>query len=672
MEITMKFNDLIKVLGIFTLSSLLLACNSEKNSEKETSHQNIMVTPDNFIRAETDRMFSFFIKNAGGKINEFFYIRKPTPLDAQTVIRMNKDTLYMGGVIDTEGGATITMPEIPKDRYASIEVFDNDHYVPIVFYKAGTYKLPQDTKYAGIAIRIQVKDANDPEEIKLVNALQDQFKINATSADPFPAFKWDKKSLDSLRAKYEKDSASYSSWKGMQGPRGKANEATRHIAAAAAWGLFPEWDASYLNYSGNHNYQVCHTATYPVPDNDAFWSITVYGNDGYMKNDNVILNNANTQLNDDGTFTAFYGSKASCGDVVNRLDVSEGWNFLMRVYRPGQSIIDDKYKMPAAQPVNKTLVTEANFAVAETDLYMTRHVKDHAVNTIRHSLNTSSKDEQFVIRENQDVLYSHAVVDVSKGATLTNPKWDVYSIIQVMDENQYTIAAIYPGETVTITPDMLALGSHVFLNIRTGLRSLDEKGLNEAHKHQQSYVISANSAKPYISKSFDSESRDKVRAELLTHITDKDFMPWKAFGLKSEVDDRSFLVGSAAGWAGLPAKHATYMSNIQPTGKVKSGVCSSITLPVPPLQYDKGAFFSVTTYNAAGWIATNNFALNNRQASVNNDGSYTFRFNCDGQKNNMDVEENWTMVIRLYMPESVDSILEYVKNVTESAAITVN
>jgi len=650
--------------GCFAIATMTLGFASIIHAENRT-----MVTPETFIRAETDRMFQDFVKTADGRINKFFYIRKPTPLDAQTVIRMNKDTLYLGAVIDTEGGATITMPEIPNGRYASIEVLDNDHYVPAVFYKPGTHKLPEDTKYVGIAIRIQVNNANDPEEIKEVNALQDQFRINASSADPLPSYKWNIESLDALRTQYEKDSAAYSSWKGMQGPRGKVNEKTRHIAAAAAWGLLPEWDATYMNYSGDHDYRACYTATYKVPENKAFWSITVYGNDGYMKHENNTLNGANVQFNDDGTFTAYYGSKEACGDVPNRLDATEGWNFLMRVYRPGSSVIDGKYKIPAALPVS-TVVTEKNFTVAETDLYMSRLVKDYPANTIRHSRKTSNKDEQFVIRENQDVLYSHAVVDISEGATLTNPEWDVYSSIQVLDENQYTIAVIYSGENVTISPEMVALGSHVFLNIRTGLRSLDEKGLDEAHKHQDGIVIKANSSKLYKSKGFDRKSQDTVRAELITHLADKDFKPWLGFGSSDEVDARSFLIASAAGWAGLPVKHATYVSSIQPTGKAKDGQCSSITLPVPPLQFDKGAFFSVTTYDTDGWIAADNFALNNRQAEPNKDGTYTFRFNCKGEANNIQVKKSWTMIIRLYIPESVDKILKYVKTLDETAKIT--
>ena len=222
------------------------------------------------------------------------------------------------------------------------------HYCPFVIYTSGTHELPRDTKYLGVGVRIQVfnpKDANDA----LVNKLQDQFIIKANGADPLPEFKWDLPSLKALTAQYEKDSAQYSSWKGMMGPRGKVNEKTRHIAAAA-WGLFPEWDATYLNYNGGEDPNVCHEATYQVPENKAFWSITVYGNDGYMKSDNNIVNSSNVKLNADGTFTVYYGSKEGCGDVPNRLDVTEGWNFLLRIYRPGPSVLDGSYKVTKAEP----------------------------------------------------------------------------------------------------------------------------------------------------------------------------------------------------------------------------------------------------------------------------------------------------------------------------------
>ena len=264
---------------------------------------------------------------------------------------MNRDTLYSMGIVDTSQGATITVPELPNDRYVSVYLVDNDHYCPFVIYSSGTHELPRDTKYLGVGVRIQVFNPQDSDEVALINKLQDQFIIKANSAEPLPQFKWDLQSLQALTDQYEKESTQYSSWQGMMGPRGQVDEKTRHIAAAAAWGLFPEWDATYLNYSGGHDYRVCHQATYQVPENEAFWSITVYGNDAFMKSDNNIVNSSNVKLNADGTFTVYFGSVETCGDVPNRLDTTEGWNFLMRIYRPGKSVLEGAYTLPAAKPI---------------------------------------------------------------------------------------------------------------------------------------------------------------------------------------------------------------------------------------------------------------------------------------------------------------------------------
>jgi len=318
---------------------------------------------------------------------------------------------------------------------------------------------------------------------------------------------------------------------------------------------------------------------------------------------------------------------------------------------------------------DKNLVTTENFTVAETDKYFSEHAEKHPVNTLHHSREMSSKDNQFVIRENQDTQYSNALVDISEGATIINPPWDVYSSIQVIDEHHYTVAVLYPGDTLTITKDMVELGNHVYLNIRTGVRSLDSAGFAEAHEHQDSYVIQANSSKPYEPKDFDRESLDSVRNVLLEKAVN--VKAWRAFGTKEEVDSLDFLLASAAGWAGLPAKHATYVTNIQPSGEALQGVCSMITLPLPPLKFDKGGFFSVTTYGPDGYIATENFALNNRQAEANPDGTYTFHFNCEGAKNNIDVVENWNMTIRLYMPNSLDDILAYIEKINQEAKVEI-
>jgi hypothetical protein len=310
----------------------------------------VQVSPTTYIRAETDRSFQNIQSLAGG-INRFYHFREPTPLDKQTVVRMNRDTLYSSAVIDTSKGATITLPQADKDRYMSVLVIDNDHYAPTVIYDPGTHNLPTETRYIMTIVRTQLLRPLDPADVAAANRLQDEVKIVAGSAEPMPEMQWDKDSLTALTKEYEAGSKQFSSWKGMMGPRGTVDEKIRHYAAAAAWGLFPEQHATYLNYNGGESADRCYTATYKVPENKAFWSITLYGGDGYMKSDNAILNKTNAKLNADGTFTGYFGSKAQCGDVPNRLDTVEGWNFLMRIYRPGPTVLDGSYTLPKTEAV---------------------------------------------------------------------------------------------------------------------------------------------------------------------------------------------------------------------------------------------------------------------------------------------------------------------------------
>ena len=80
----------------------------------------IAVNVDNFVRAETDRMFAALQADAGG-VNRLNHNRTPTPIEHQPVIRMNRDTLYSFALVDISQGATVTIPD-SGDRYLSVMV----------------------------------------------------------------------------------------------------------------------------------------------------------------------------------------------------------------------------------------------------------------------------------------------------------------------------------------------------------------------------------------------------------------------------------------------------------------------------------------------------------------------------------------------------------------------
>ena len=137
------------------------------------------VNADNFVRAETDRMFAGLQRDAGG-INVVSHNRSPASVDHQTVIRMNRDTLYSFAVVDITAGATLTIPE-HGGRYLSAMVVNQDHYINEIFHLPGEHQLTMDrhrTPFVALAVRTLV-DPTDPDDLAEVHALQDGVALEA-------------------------------------------------------------------------------------------------------------------------------------------------------------------------------------------------------------------------------------------------------------------------------------------------------------------------------------------------------------------------------------------------------------------------------------------------------------------------------------------------------------
>jgi hypothetical protein len=90
----------------------------------------VPVTVNNFARAETDMYMGKIVEEGG--FGTFVHNRMPTEIDKQTVIRMNRDTLYSSAVFDLDAGpVTITLPNA-GNRFMTLQVINEDHYVPLV------------------------------------------------------------------------------------------------------------------------------------------------------------------------------------------------------------------------------------------------------------------------------------------------------------------------------------------------------------------------------------------------------------------------------------------------------------------------------------------------------------------------------------------------------------
>ena len=159
----------------------------------------VLVNVDNFARAETHRMFSD-IQVAAGGIGSFRHNRTPTPMDEQTVIRMNRDTLYSYAILDLAQPARLTLPD-PGDRYLSAMIVNEDHFVNGVLHDAGEHTLSSDrygSRYVLIGVRI-LFDPNDPADVAAVAAIQDRLVLEVGSSEAFVKPDYDAASVDATR-----------------------------------------------------------------------------------------------------------------------------------------------------------------------------------------------------------------------------------------------------------------------------------------------------------------------------------------------------------------------------------------------------------------------------------------------------------------------------------------
>ncbi len=107
---------------IATACALILTVSTQIASGQSPSGGPVPVTVENFIRAESDLYFARYALKDSGGFGKFVHRREPSPIDNQTVIRLNRDTLYSSAVFDLDAGpVTITLPDAGK-RFMSMQV----------------------------------------------------------------------------------------------------------------------------------------------------------------------------------------------------------------------------------------------------------------------------------------------------------------------------------------------------------------------------------------------------------------------------------------------------------------------------------------------------------------------------------------------------------------------
>lgn len=312
------------------------------------------VNVENFVRAETDTMIRGTLGLVDGNVGQLLHLRQPTALDQQTVIRMNRDTLYSAVILDLSSPVEVTIPDT-GGRYLSMHVIDQDHYM-FVITEPGVHTLTEElvgTRFASVSFRV-FADPNSEEDVAAANRVQDGLAVSGGGSGPFEAPDWNQDDLLKARSALNELATLGFDASDAFGRKDEVQPVDYLVGAAAGWGGLPSYAAEYVidSVSQNDGKTPYAITARDVPV-DAFWSVTVYNADGYLEpNERGVYsyNGVTATPNKDGSHTIHFGA---CDDGrINCIPITPGWNYAARMYQPGEEIQSGAWVFPTPQPTD--------------------------------------------------------------------------------------------------------------------------------------------------------------------------------------------------------------------------------------------------------------------------------------------------------------------------------
>ena len=306
-----------------------------------------------YVRAETDLQFKKYAEgmNCFGKFN---HSRQPYSVEKQLTHSGNRDTIYSFGVFDLTSPLTITLPD-SKGRYMSLMVVSEDHDIYPGLYAPGSWTFTQEeigTRYIVIVVRT-FADPDDLEDMKIAHQLQDAIRVEQEDPGRLEVPNWNEKDILKLRKAANVLGSSVKDSSRFFGVKEDRTYLENIMGVAVGWGGMQRKDALYIPVTPEKNdgqtpYMLIVPADVPV---DGFWSVTVYDQDRFMvknKYNAYSFNNVTAKKNPDGSVTIHFGGDP---EQNNFLPIMEGWQYIVRLYRPRDQILDGTWKFPEASAV---------------------------------------------------------------------------------------------------------------------------------------------------------------------------------------------------------------------------------------------------------------------------------------------------------------------------------
>ena len=226
-------------------------------------------------------------------------------------------------------------------------IVNQDHFINRIFHAPGDHELSMDefdTEFVMVTARILV-DSEDGNDVEAVNDLQRQLGISSVSQREFELPEYDQESLAATRNALLERGRELPSLDGCFGRKQDVDKDLHLIGTALGWGGLPEQEATYMNVEPglpSTHFQLI-VGEVPV---DGFWSISLYNAQGYFEPNSAnsySVNSVTGERNADGSFTINFGGEPG---TLNQLPIMEGWNYLVRLYRPRPEILDRSWSFP--------------------------------------------------------------------------------------------------------------------------------------------------------------------------------------------------------------------------------------------------------------------------------------------------------------------------------------
>jgi hypothetical protein len=311
----------------------------------------VEVTANNYVRAETDFQMKGYIGNYES-FGKFSHFREPYDVDNQVTVSGNRDTLYSVGVFDLRSPLTVTLPDT-KGRYQSLMVVSQDHSI-WGLYGPKTGTLTEEnvgTRYVFLALRTFM-NPDDGQDMEAAYQLQDAVKVEQADIGTFDVPDWDQDQVEQMRDTVRVIATTVTDLGKMFGKKEELDPVYWMLGAAIGWGGVPAEAASYVNVVPEKNDgTTAYTLTVKDVPVDAFWSVTLYDEQGWMpvnEYNAYSFNTVTAEKDADGSMTIHFGGDPA---QTNFLPIVPGWNYIARLYKPRQEILDGSWTFPEPKPV---------------------------------------------------------------------------------------------------------------------------------------------------------------------------------------------------------------------------------------------------------------------------------------------------------------------------------